>query len=79
MVELLKLMQQIALLHGASLTHPGTMTPLSIDRNAKGGDYSKGVLAALAEIHYLISNTPDGRKSLLDLGFQPFLENVEGK
>lgn len=37
----------------------------------------KPVLAVAVELRALIAQTSDGRKALADLGFQPFLDQLE--
>lgn len=77
--QLLLHMEAMANQHGATLKHASTLRPMSIEHNAKQGDFSRGVLATLAEFHALASQCPDGRQALLDLGFEPVLEHVEGE
>jgi hypothetical protein len=64
--------------HGASLTVGATLLPMSVQLNAKHGEFSRGVLAAIADLVTLIGQSPEGRQAILDLGFQPILEHVEG-
>ena len=78
MQKLLKHMEAIANQHGATLKHPGLLRAMSIERHAKN-DFSRGVLATLAEFHVLASQCPEARQALLDLGFEPVLEGVEGE
>lgn len=76
---LLERLQAIALLHGAHLQHPSSLRALSIERNARKGDFSRGVLAAVAEVYLVACQSPEGRQAVRDLGFQPILEKVEGE
>lgn len=44
---------------------------------ALGNSPKAGLLAAGLELRALLSESPQGRESLRDLGFQPLLEQVE--
>lgn len=79
MRKLLEHLQALSLQHGASLTHPSTLLAMSIESRAKHGDFSRGVLATVAEVYRVVSETPDGRQAIQDLGFEPFLQGVEGE
>jgi hypothetical protein len=79
MRQLLEHLQAIALRHGASLTHSQTLHPMSIESNAKSGDFSRGVLATVVEVYWLAGQAAEGRQAILDLGFQPLFERVEGE
>ncbi len=79
MRRLLEHLQATALLHGSTLTHSATLRPMHIDCHAKRGDYSRGVLAMVVEIYWLIGQTAEGRQAMRDLGFQPLFERVEGE
>lgn len=68
-MQLLKLLQGIAMSHGATLTCAKTLLPLNIERNAKQGDFSRGVLATVAEVYALILSVHEGRQAARDLGF----------
>lgn len=46
---------------------------------ATGDSMKSGALLAGMELRDLLAQTPDGRKALRDLGFQPVLEHVEGE
>lgn len=72
--SLLEHLDRVAMHHGASLTVGGTLLPMSVELNAKHGDFSRGVLATIADLVALIGQTPEGRQALLDLGFEPILE-----
>lgn len=76
---LLKHLQATALMHGSSLTSRASLRPMHIDLQAKHGDYSRGVLATVVEVYSLVGQTPEGRRAILDLGFQPLFERVEGE
>lgn len=76
--DLLQHMQAVATMHGATLTHPQTLRPMSIEGKAKS-DFSRGVLATVAEVHFLASQSAEGRQALIDLGFEPVAQSVEGK
>lgn len=78
MRKILEHMEAMANQHGASLKYPSTLRAMSIEASAKN-DFSRGVLATLAEVSVLASQCPEARQSILDLGFQPVLENVEGE
>ncbi len=78
-MQLLKLLQGIAMSHGATLTCAKTLLPLNIERNAKQGDFSRGVLATVTEVYAQVLSTADGRQAARDLGFQPLFEHIEGE
>lgn len=71
-------MQAIAEMHGATLTIPHTLLPMVIESNAKS-DFSRGVLATVAEVYWLACQSAEGRQALIDLGFEPVAQHVEGK
>lgn len=77
-MQLLKLLQGIAMSHGATLTCAKTLLPLNIERNAKQGDFSRGVLATVAEIYTQVISTGDGWHAARDLGFDVGLIGVFG-
>lgn len=80
MKDLLERLQWLATHHGGSLKDLRSFLPLDVEANTKTkGDFSRGVLAAVAAIHVQLSETPEGRQAMQDLGFQPFLQNVEGE
>lgn len=54
--------------------------PVTILELAAQGDSSKaGLLAAAMDARSLLMSSPEGRKALRDLGFEPLLEQVEGE
>lgn len=54
--------------------------PLCAVHLAVAGDNSKaGLLAAAMHARDLLLLSPEGRKALSDLGFEPLLEHVEGE
>lgn len=76
---LVKHLQAIVRQHGSTLTCPATLRPMHIDLFAKHGDYSRGALATVAEVYWLIGQTAEGRQAIRDLGFQPLFERVDGE
>lgn len=72
---LIKLLADIAKSQGTALD-PVLFMPISVRLNCKS-EFSLGVMAALAEVYRLASQTPDGRQAILDFGLQPFFEYVE--
>lgn len=76
--KILEHMQAIAMMHNATLTRPDTLRPMMIEGRAKG-DFSRGVLATVAEVHWLACQSAEGRQALIDLGFEPVAQHVEGK
>lgn len=74
---LVRHLHAIALEHGATLTYRNTLLPLSIASAAKQGDFSRGVLSTVAELHALMSESAQGRQALRDLGFEPAHEHIE--
>lgn len=80
MRELIELLEGIALTHGASLVFGEGLFchPLQLQRCAKT-EFSHGVLATVAEIYLSASRTPEGRKAICDLGFQPLPQDIEGE
>lgn len=75
-VPLLESLQCMALEHGATFCAAKTLLPMSARLNAKN-EYEFGVLSCIAEVYGLICQTPDGRKAVFDLGFEPLFQNVE--
>jgi hypothetical protein len=51
--------------------------PASLHLGGKD-QFACGAAAVLLELYRLICQSPEGRKALADLGFQPFFEQVEG-
>ena len=78
MHELMKTLQGLAINHGASLTCAASFRPMSIEMSAKS-EFSRGVLASIAEVYVLAAQTSEGRQAILDLGFEPFFQHVEGE
>ena len=79
MRKLLEHLQAISLEHGASLTCGASLRPLMIERCATRGEYSRGVLSTIAEVYFLLGDTPEGRQAIADLGFQPLFQNTKGE
>lgn len=75
MKSLIQRLARIAKGHGVPLGH-ALWTALDIQKNARD-EYHRGVLSCVAYIYADISRTAEGRKALLDLGFQPFFEDRE--
>jgi hypothetical protein len=59
----------------ASPYHPTSATAIA----ARGASPHAGMLAAAVDLRALLAESLRGRKALLDLGFKPFLEQIEGK
>ena len=74
-VALLALVQDWHSLSGHSGRHPTTASQIA----ALGGAAAAGLLAAAVDLRDLVGQSPKGRQALRDLGFQPFLEHVEGE
>lgn len=74
--DLLQLLQQIAMRSGGNLKTIRSMLPLNVALNAKT-DFDKGVLACVAHVFDLVCQSPQGRQAVLDLGFQPFFQDIE--
>lgn len=77
LVQLFEMLNRIAIDHGAALESAESLLPLSIEGNAKT-PFDRGVLACVAHVCALARNVPECRKALLDLGFEPFFQDVEG-
>ena len=77
MKKLIEHLEALANLHGATLKHPLSLTPMSIECYAKHGDFSRGVLATIVEVCRLASQTTEGRQAIHDLGFRPFFESAQ--
>lgn len=77
LVQLFEMLNGIAVSHGAALQSAETLLPLSIERNAKT-PFDRGVLACVVHVYALACNVPECRKAILDLGFEPFFQDVEG-
>ena len=61
---------------GGPLTHPWGLHPMNVAYNS-GGEYEKGVCDAILLVYGVISRSADGRKAILDLGFEPLYEHVQ--
>lgn len=54
--------------------------PLDVLQLAAAGDCSKaGLLAAGMHARDLLASSPEGRKALCDLGFEPVFQHIEGE
>ncbi|WP_316855708.1 hypothetical protein [Ralstonia mannitolilytica] len=71
--DLIALLRRIALAQGVVLERRDALLPLNLPREG----YPAGVIACVAHVLDLVRQTPEGRKALLDLGFEPVLEDVE--
>ena len=76
MRKLMKGLDRLAQWHGGTLRCFASLRPMTIEYNAKN-DFSRGVLATIAEVVVLASQIPEGRQALRDLGFQPVPEGFE--
>ena len=66
----------IALEFGAALDHPKSLMSLNVEAHIKT-DFQRGVLACVESVFYRLSQLPEGRKALCDLGLEPFFEYRE--
>lgn len=55
---------------------PRLLLPVGVRLNRKS-EFEQGVLAMALEVYYLASQTTEGRQAILDLGLEPFFENVK--
>ena len=62
-------------LAGCSAYHPTAAAQIA----SLEGTACAGLLAAAVDLRDLVAQSPKGRQALRDLGFQPFLEHVEGE
>lgn len=62
---------------GRPLKDIRVLFPASLHLGGKD-QFACGAAAVLLELYRLICQSPEGRKALADLGFQPFFEQVEG-
>jgi hypothetical protein len=56
-----------------------SMQVCSLDLALQGDGSKAGMLAAGLDLRDLLMSSPEGRKALRDLGFEPVLEQVEGE
>lgn len=70
------LLYYTALSHGAFLGEPKSLLPINAGSKT---DYQRGVLALVASVYHCLSQLPDGRKALCDLGLEPFFEYCESR
>lgn len=71
---LLQLLQDMALQQGVVLHRRAALLPL----NLPASPFSAGVVSCIAHVVDLVRQTPEGRKALFDLGFEPVFQDVEG-
>lgn len=69
-------LQQVAIRHCADLRRPTSLLPITVDING-ASDFSRGALACVLHVLHSLSQSPEGRQAVLDLGFQPLFEQVE--
>lgn len=75
----LESLERIAGAHGGTLKRQAMCWPLNIEAIAKN-DFRRGVLASVVQLYCsACRDLPEVRKAALDLGFEPFLEQVEGE
>lgn len=75
--KLAHMCRQVGLEHGVVIRGAGSLTPLQIESAAKGSDFSRGVLACVAQVVYLLDQAPDGGQPAPDLFLEPVLQDVE--
>lgn len=76
-VQLPKMLQRIAVAHGATLQSRESLMPLALECNAKT-PFDRGVLACVVHVYALACQVPECRQAISDLGFEPFLQDIEG-
>lgn len=69
-------LQQVAIRHHADLRRPTSLLPLNVEINC-ASDFSRGALACVVHVLHSLSQSPEGRQAILDLGLQPLFEKVE--
>ena len=72
----LQMLERITHVCGCTLRRPESLFPANLEHN-KVNEFSRGMAAAVLEIHFLISKTAEGRQAILDLGFKPLFEDIE--
>lgn len=74
--KVVQLISCIAVNNGATLTSPESLLPLNVELNTDS-EFSRGVLSCVMHIYHALSQTAQGRQTILDLGYQPFFEDVK--